>query len=66
MPLGIFPGGSFQLSNGIVKNETTIHFGITRPGIAREIVDVALARDYADTEIENLVHSLRQEWKNFE
>jgi hypothetical protein len=57
VPLGVFPGVKSQ---GI---PTTLHYGIARPNIIEQMVEVELARDYQNTPIEDLVLQLREAWR---
>lgn len=60
MPLGVFPGVKEFNSKNI---ETTIHFGIARKEIIKQMVQVECAKDYNGTEMEKLIYKLRNEWK---
>jgi hypothetical protein len=57
VPLGVFPGVK---SRGV---STTLHYGIARPDIIEQMVEVELARDYQNTPIESLVLQLREVWR---
>ncbi len=62
--LGVFPGGRFIDSDGLSKyTETTIHFGITSPEIAQQIVEVECANDYDGSRLQELIYRLREEWR---
>jgi hypothetical protein len=66
MPLGVFPGGTFLTEQGQQTIETTIHFGIARPEVVRQMVKVSCATDYQGSQLEKVIHSLRNEWREHE
>lgn len=63
MPLGVFPGGNMYTDSYSQHIETTIHFGIARPDIVNQMVEIDFARDYRRSPIKNVSHNLREEWR---
>lgn len=62
--LGVFPGSTSTDAKGNPKyRETTLHFGITHPEIAQQIVEVECAKDYDGSRLQELIHALREEWR---
>ena len=64
IPLGVLPGGEFRVNGQIKTIPTTFHFGMAKPEIRKQIVDIELARDYHGGEIEKLTYLLHHWWKN--
>lgn len=60
MPLGVFPGCERPNSNIPIK--TTLHYGVARPDIVRQMVPIDFATDYDGTHLKDIAIKLRAEW----
>lgn len=63
IPLGVFPAMEYLSDGEIVKVEPTIHYGVARPEIISQMVELELARDYHGTELGDLILQLREMWR---
>ena len=60
--MGVMPGGEFKLNGKIEQIPTVFHYGIARSNIIKQMVDIELSKDHANSKIEHLSHRLRTEW----
>jgi len=66
IPMGVQPGGTFDVAGSKITIPTTIHYGTARPEVRKRIVPIEVARELKNTMIENVTHKLHQQWLQVE